>query len=82
MADVLLVDSDPLSDITLVADRAKNFLVIVKDGRVYKNLLGWGMVERALPPCTVSAATDGKPETFASDSLMKTARSQRHDLPG
>ena len=39
LADLLLVDGNPLQDINLVADPAKNFLVIMKDGRVHKNLL-------------------------------------------
>jgi imidazolonepropionase-like amidohydrolase len=37
LADLLLVDGDPLADLKLVADAAKNFMVIMKDGRVYKN---------------------------------------------
>lgn len=37
LADVLLVDGNPLQDLSLIADPAKNFLVIVKDGIVYKN---------------------------------------------
>src|SRR5262244_1148519 len=39
LADLLLVDGDPLQDIYLVADPAKNFLVIMKDGKIYKNTL-------------------------------------------
>jgi imidazolonepropionase-like amidohydrolase len=39
LADLLLVDGDPLQDINLVADPAKNFLVIMKDGKIYKNTL-------------------------------------------
>lgn len=39
LADLLLVDGNPLQDINLVADPAKNFLVIMKDGKVYKNTL-------------------------------------------
>ncbi len=38
LADLLLVDGDPLSDIDLLGDPAKNFLVIMKDGQIYKNL--------------------------------------------
>ena len=38
-ADLLLVDGNPLDNIRLVADPDKNFLVIMKDGKVYKNLL-------------------------------------------
>ncbi|WP_378949805.1 amidohydrolase family protein [Mesorhizobium sp. ANAO-SY3R2] len=39
LADLLLVDGNPLEDIQLVADPDKNFLVIMKDGRVYKDTL-------------------------------------------
>ena len=39
LADVLLVDGNPLDDLTLVANPAKNFLVIMKDGTIYKNTL-------------------------------------------
>jgi imidazolonepropionase-like amidohydrolase len=39
LADLLLVDGDPLADLALVADAAKNFVVIMKDGQVYKNAL-------------------------------------------
>ena len=37
LADLLLVDGNPLENINLIADPAKNFKVIMKDGRVYKN---------------------------------------------
>ena len=37
LADLILVDGDPVQDITLVADAAKAFVVIMKDGRVYRN---------------------------------------------
>lgn len=40
LADLLLVDGSPLEDIGLVADPARNFKVIMKDGRIYKNTLG------------------------------------------
>src|SRR5499426_1195428 len=39
LADLLLVDGNPIADIKLVADPAKNFLVIMKDGKIYKNTL-------------------------------------------
>jgi imidazolonepropionase-like amidohydrolase len=39
LADVLLVDGNPLEDLTLVANPSKNFLVIMKDGTIYKNTL-------------------------------------------
>jgi imidazolonepropionase-like amidohydrolase len=39
LADLLLVDGNPLENINLVADAAKNFLVIMKDGKIYKNTL-------------------------------------------
>src|SRR5215469_3904292 len=39
LADLLLIDGDPLSNIALIADPEKNLLVIMKDGKVYKNIL-------------------------------------------
>lgn len=39
LADLLLVDGNPLDDITLIEDPDKNFLVIMKDGAIYKNAL-------------------------------------------
>jgi len=39
LADLLLVDGDPLADIKLLEDPEKNLLVIMKDGRIYKNAL-------------------------------------------
>jgi imidazolonepropionase-like amidohydrolase len=39
LADLLLVDGDPLADLDLIADPAKNFRVIMKNGKVYKNSL-------------------------------------------
>jgi len=38
-ADLLLVDGNPLENINLVADPGKNFVVIMKDGNIYKNTL-------------------------------------------
>ena len=37
LADLLLVDGNPLEDINLIADPDKNFLVIMKGGTIYKN---------------------------------------------
>ncbi|HWL93284.1 MAG TPA: amidohydrolase family protein [Phycisphaerae bacterium] len=37
LADLLLVDGDPLADLNLVADPEKNFVVIMKDGVIHKN---------------------------------------------
>jgi imidazolonepropionase-like amidohydrolase len=39
LADLLLVDGDPIANINLVADPNKNFVVIMKNGKVYKNTL-------------------------------------------
>lgn len=38
-ADVLLVDGNPLEDIQLIADPERKFLVIMKDGVIYKNIV-------------------------------------------
>src|SRR5579883_2101092 len=40
LADVVLVDGNPLENIRLIEDPAKNFVVIMKNGKIYKNLLG------------------------------------------
>ena len=39
LADLLLVDGNPLENINLLADPGTNFLVIMKDGAIYKNTL-------------------------------------------
>jgi imidazolonepropionase-like amidohydrolase len=39
LADLLLVDGNPLQDIRLIADPNRNFVLIMKDGRVHKNAL-------------------------------------------
>lgn len=36
LADLLLVDGDPLADINVIADPDANFDVIMKDGKIYK----------------------------------------------
>jgi len=38
-ADLLLVDGNPLENLDLVADPEKNFVVIMKDGKIYQNTL-------------------------------------------
>jgi imidazolonepropionase-like amidohydrolase len=40
LADLIVVDGDPLANLNLIADPEKNFLVIMKDGRVVKDALG------------------------------------------
>lgn len=39
LADLLLVDGDPLADIDLLADPERTLMLIMKDGRIYKNSL-------------------------------------------
>jgi len=39
IADLLLVDGNPLENIKLVADPDKNFLVIMKGGTIYKDIV-------------------------------------------
>jgi imidazolonepropionase-like amidohydrolase len=39
LADLLLVDGNPLEDIALVAKPEKSFVLIMKDGTIYKNAL-------------------------------------------
>jgi imidazolonepropionase-like amidohydrolase len=40
LADLLLVDGDPIANIKLIEEPAKNFVLIMKDGKIYKNTLG------------------------------------------
>ncbi|MBF2048229.1 MAG: amidohydrolase family protein [Leptolyngbya sp. IPPAS B-1204] len=40
LADLLLVNGNPLENIRLIENPGTNFLVIMKDGVIYKNLLG------------------------------------------
>ncbi|MBN9601509.1 MAG: amidohydrolase family protein [Afipia felis] len=37
LADLLLVDGNPLENINLIANPDKDFLIIMKDGKIYKN---------------------------------------------
>jgi imidazolonepropionase-like amidohydrolase len=53
LADLLLVDGNPLENLDLVADPERNFLVIMKDGRIYKNALA-----KSQPALTVTPQTD------------------------
>ena len=39
LADLLLVEGNPLEDLDLVADPDKNFALIMKDGQIYKNTI-------------------------------------------
>lgn len=38
LADLILVDGNPLKDLSLIANPEKKFLVIIKDGQIYKNI--------------------------------------------
>jgi len=37
LADLILVDGNPLENLDLVSDPVRNFVVIMKDGVIYKN---------------------------------------------
>lgn len=39
LADLILVDGNPLKNLSLIANPDKNFLVIIKDGQIYKNTI-------------------------------------------
>jgi len=39
LADLLLVEGNPLEDLEIVADPERNFVVIMKDGKIYKDLV-------------------------------------------
>jgi imidazolonepropionase-like amidohydrolase len=42
LADLLLVNGNPIENIKLIEDPAANFLVIMKDGKIHKNLTAGG----------------------------------------
>jgi len=48
LADLLVIDGDPLADIKLIEDPAKNFVLIMKDGKIYKNTIEAGSEGRAV----------------------------------
>lgn len=39
LADLILVNGNPLEEIELITNPAENFLIIMKDGKIYQNLL-------------------------------------------
>ena len=39
LADLLVVDGNPIDDIELIAKPDKNLVVIMKDGKIYKDTL-------------------------------------------
>jgi imidazolonepropionase-like amidohydrolase len=39
LADLVLVDGNPVENIELIANPAKNFPIIMKDGKIYKDTL-------------------------------------------
>ena len=39
LADLLLVEGNPIENITLIAEPDKNFVLIMKDGKIYKNTI-------------------------------------------
>ena len=38
LADLILVDGDPIANLDLIKDPKTNFLVIMKDGMIYKGM--------------------------------------------
>lgn len=37
LADILLIDGNPVEDLTLFHEPEKNLVIIMKDGKIYKN---------------------------------------------
>ncbi|HZY86700.1 MAG TPA: amidohydrolase family protein [Gemmataceae bacterium] len=65
LADLLLVDGNPIENIKLIADPAKNFVVIMKDGRIYKNLIRGRPVEPSWDPKKGTAHIWAKQSTLS-----------------
>ena len=38
-ADILLIDGNPLDDVSILGDNGKNISLIMKDGKIYKNTI-------------------------------------------
>jgi len=38
-ADLLVVDGNPLNDVSILGDDGKNIPLIIKDGKMYRNTL-------------------------------------------
>lgn len=49
IADLLLVDGDPIDNLEILLDPSKNFVVIMKDGKIYKNNLSKASSDDANP---------------------------------
>jgi imidazolonepropionase-like amidohydrolase len=39
LADILLIDGNPLENIEILTNPEQNLLLIMKDGKVYKNII-------------------------------------------
>jgi imidazolonepropionase-like amidohydrolase len=39
LADILLIDGNPLKNIEILTNPEQNLLLIMKDGKVYKNII-------------------------------------------
>ena len=48
LADLLVVDGDPIENINLIENPAKNFVIIMKDGKIYKDA-AQSMKSRRIP---------------------------------
>lgn len=42
LADVILIDGNPLTDISLIAEAETSMVVIMKEGEIFKNLVTAG----------------------------------------
>jgi imidazolonepropionase-like amidohydrolase len=68
LADLLLVDGNPLENIQVVADPDKNFLIIMKDGVIYKNTLA--TVKTARPTAAIRHSGGYYPNSTNSARIM------------
>ncbi|XUJ34660.1 amidohydrolase family protein [Bradyrhizobium japonicum] len=78
LADLLLVDGNPLDDIKLVEDPAKNFVVIMKDGRIYKT--GSRTDERMAgvsPRDLIASSLARREPAFLAGSLLRSPGRRR-----
>ena len=75
LADLLVVDGDPLENIAIFQDRSK-LAMVMKDGKVYVNTLGLPQELRALPDYTMEIEVVQRAK--AGISTMPTAAEVQH----
>ena len=78
LADLILVDGDPTANLKLIADPDRNFVLIMKDGRIVKETLAEGLAAVGLS----GAAHDHMRLDLSGDRAVSERRRDRLCGPG